>query len=99
MRWHQQGLLGDREFLKFWFGQSMSLIGTQVTQIALPLTAAVILTAPPAEMGLLTALQYLPYLLIGLPAGVWVDRFRRRPILIGADAARLLLLGSIPLAA
>ena len=67
--------------------------------LALPLTAILTLDATPAQLGILTAAATLPSLLVSLPAGAWVDRLRRRPVLIGADWGRALLLGSIPLAA
>ena len=67
--------------------------------LALPLTAILTLDATPAQLGILTAAATLPSLLVSLPAGAWVDHLRRRPVLIGADLGRALLLGSIPLAA
>jgi len=69
------------------------------TTLALPLTAVLVLGATPWEMGLLAAVGGAPWFLFGPFAGVWVDRVRRRPLLIGTDLARALLLGSIPLAA
>ena len=75
------------------------MFGTQVSQLAIPLLAALVLNASPAQMGLLSAFEFAPFLLLSLFAGVWVDRTRRRPILIVADVGRALLLGSIPLAA
>ena len=69
-----------------------------MTGLALPLTAALTLNATPAQMGILGAVQYAPALLLGLFAGVWIDRVRRRPILIFADVGRALLLASIPVA-
>ena len=86
------------EYLKFWAGQTISVFGSAITGLALPLTAVSILNATPGQMGLLSAAATLPFLLVGLFAGVWVDRSRCRPILISADAARALLVGSIPLA-
>ena len=88
----------DPDFRKLWFGQSVSLLGSQVTTLALPLTAALVLQAGAAELGALRALQTLPFLLLGLGAGVLIDRARRRPILIAADLGRAVLLGTIPLA-
>jgi MFS family permease len=85
-------------FLKLWAGQTISLLGSQVTLVALPLTAALVLHADAAQLGVLRALQTLPFLLLGLGAGVLTDRFQRRPLLIGADLGRALLLGLIPLA-
>jgi predicted MFS family arabinose efflux permease len=87
------------DFVKFWVGETVSVFGSAVTALALPLTAVVVLKATPAQMGLLVAAGYVPFLLVGLLAGVWVDRFRRRPILLSADIAKAILLGSIPVAA
>jgi MFS family permease len=86
------------DFMKLWTGQSISLVGTAITQLALPLTAIVILKATPFEVGLLGTFEFLPFLLVGLPAGVWVDRLSRRRILIVADVGRAITLGSIPIA-
>ena len=87
------------DFRKFWAGRTISLFGSEITMLALPLTAILTLDATPAQLGILTAAATLPSLLVSLPAGAWVDRLRRRPVLIGADWGRALLLGSIPLAA
>src|SRR5207249_11835382 len=87
------------DFRKLWGGQTVSMFGSLVTRVALPLTAVLALGATPTEMGLLAALKILPGIGIGLVAGVWVDRLRRRPVLIAADLGRAALLGSIPLAA
>src|SRR5262249_13220130 len=84
------------DFLRLWAGQSVSVLGDQVELLALPLTAVLNLHAAPAEMGLLGAVEYAPFLLIGLVAGVWIDRRRRRPVVLGADVGRLILIGSIP---
>ncbi len=99
MRLRFDGLWRHPDFMKLWAGQTISLFGTMVTHLALPLTAALTLQATPIQMGILGAAEFAPFLLIGLFAGVWVDRVRRRPILIGADIGRALLLGSIPLGA
>lgn len=87
------------DFLRLWTAQTLSLVGSQVTFLALPLTAAVTLGASPVEMGVLGAIQYLPFLGLGLFAGAWVDRHRRRPVLIAADLGRAALLLLVPLAA
>ncbi len=87
------------DFFKLWAAQTISVFGSTITREALPLAAILTLTATPAQVGVLAALGSAPVLLIGLPAGVWVDRLRRRPILIVADLGRALLLFSIPLAA
>ena len=91
-------LFRHRDFLKLWAGQTVSEVGSQVSLLAVPLAAVVTLGATPFEVGLLGTLQFLPFLLVGLPAGVWVDRWRRRRILIAADCGRLAALGSIPVA-
>lgn len=87
------------DFVKLWTGQTISKFGSHITGVALPFTAVLALKATPMQMGVLAALGSLPVLLIGLPAGAWVDRLRRRPILIAADVGRALLLLSIPIAA
>jgi hypothetical protein len=95
----RKGLLGSRDFLLLWAGQSVSDLGTAVTVVVLPLIAVTTLHATAFEVGVLAALEWLPWLLVGLPAGAWVDRVRQRPLLIGCDLARAVLLGSVPLAA
>ena len=99
MRLQLTGLWHHPDFLKLWAGQTISAFGSQVTLLALPLTAALQLGAGPGEMGLLRAAQQAPFLLFGLVAGVWVDRVRRRPTLIAAELGRMALLAAIPLAA
>lgn len=83
------------DFLKLWGGQSVSLLGSQVTVLALPLTAIYALHANALQVGLLGTAQWLPFLLIALPVGAWSDRHRRRPALIAADAGRAVLLGAV----
>ncbi len=87
------------EFRKLWLANTVSSLGTQITLLALPLTAITLMDASSGQMGILAACGTSPYLLLGLPAGVWVDRLRRRPILIAADVGRAVLLGLIPLLA
>ncbi len=87
------------DFNKLWASQSISSFGSQISSVALPLTAVLVLEATPREMGWLGAFQYLPMAIFGLVAGVWADRMRRRPILIVSDFARAALLLSIPIAA
>lgn len=92
-------LLREREFRNFWLGQSVSLFGDQITYVALPLAAVLVLDAGPAQMGYLGAAALLPHLLLSLPAGVWLDRVaRRKRVMIGADLGRAALLATIPLA-
>jgi MFS family permease len=93
------GLWWQPSFLRLWAGQSISLLGSRVTMIALPLTAVYALHATAFEMGILTAAGPLAYLLVGLPAGAWIDRLSRRSVMIVADLGRALLLASIPIAA
>ncbi len=93
------GLWRNPDFMKFWVGETISLFGSEVTALALPLTAVLVLKATPAEMGLLAAVRNVPFLLVGLLAGVWVDRLRRRAILLASDLGSAALLGSIPIAA
>ena len=84
------------DFLKLWVGDTISQFGSQITFLAIPLTAALLLGATPFEMGLLATVEMLPFLLISLPAGVWVDRLPRRRVLIGGDLVRAVALGTIP---
>jgi MFS family permease len=88
-----------REFQKLWLGQAVSAVGSSVTILALPLTAALTLAATPEQMGMLVAAGWLPYLLFALFAGAWSDRLPRKPILIATDLARAAVLATIPLAA
>ncbi len=92
-------LLHDRFFALFLTGETISSLGSEVTRLALPLTAVLILKASPAQMGVLGAAWNAPFLIIGLLAGVWVDWTRRRPILIASDLVKAMLLLSIPTAA
>ncbi len=87
-----------REFLKFWLGQSVSMLGNQFTQLALPIAAAVTLHATALEMGVLGALRFAPAILVGLPAGVWLDRTRRKPVLVLSQAVSAVALATIPAA-
>jgi MFS family permease len=88
----------DRDFLKLWSALSVSLMGSEITELALPLMAALTLRASALEMGVLAAAGQIPFLLFSLPAGVWVDRLPRRPILIATDVCSFLMLLSVPLA-
>jgi MFS family permease len=87
------------DFLKLWAGQTVSLFGTLIGRFAFLLVAAMTLNASPLEMSLLHIADMAPALLVGLFAGVWVDRLRRRPIMIWADLGRFLLTLSVPIAA
>jgi len=92
-------LLHHRDFVRLWAGDTVSQFGTMITMLALPLLVVKVLGATPFEVGLLTTFETLAFLLVGLPAGAWVDRVRRRNVLIVGDVLRALLLGSLPLAA
>jgi MFS family permease len=87
------------EFRKLWIGQLVSASGSAVTSVALPLVAVVTLQASAVQMGALSALSIAPHLVLGLHAGVWADRWSLRRVLIWTDVGRLLLLGSVPVAA
>lgn len=89
----------NRAFVRLWFAQLISNAGTAITGLALPLTAILLLGAGPAQMSLLRITKSIPHILVGLFAGVWVDRARRQLILVGTDLGRAALLISIPLAA
>ena len=85
-------------FMKLWVGDTISQFGTQVSQLAIPLVAITFLRASPFEVALLGTIEFLPFLLFTLPAGAWVDRLQRRPILIIGDTGRAIALASIPIA-
>ncbi|RBM20259.1 MFS transporter [Streptomyces sp. PT12] len=92
-------LLAERGFRRYWTGQSISLAGDQISLIAIPLAAVLVLDADAAQMGLLKTLELLPALLLSLPAGAWADRrSRRRHVMIATDVGRALLIASIPAA-
>lgn len=86
------------DFIKLWIGQSVSELGSQVSLLAVPTVAILVLQATPLQVGVLSALEFLPFPVLGLVAGVWADRIRRRPILVVCDIVRTLSLGSIPIA-
>ena len=99
MQQNHIGLWKNSDFVKLWLGQTVSHFGSGITGIALPLTAVLILAATTVQMGFLGALDGVSVLVIGLLAGVWVDRLRRRPLLIATDLGRAFILSTIPLAA
>jgi MFS family permease len=92
-------LLRRPAYVRFWVADTVSMFGTHVTTLALQVLAVVTLQASATWVGVLNASRWVPYLLFGLVAGVLVDRYRRRPVLVGADLARAALLGLIPLLA
>ena len=85
-------------FVKLWAGQSVSLIGTQVTQFSMPLVAVLTLNASVLQVGILNSLRFVPVLLLSLFAGVWLDRRRRRPILICCALGNAVLIALVPIA-
>ena len=87
----------QRDFLLLWSGQTVSRLGSQVSNIALPLLVLA-LTRSPSQAGFIAAAQSLPYLLLSLPAGALVDRWDRQRVMILCDAARFLAVGSVPVA-
>jgi predicted MFS family arabinose efflux permease len=93
------GLGRNADFLKLWSGFTVAVVGSQITVLALPLTAVLVLGAGATETGLLVAFRMAPALVVGLFIGAWVDRLPRRPILVGSDVGSAIVIGSIPLAA
>lgn len=93
------GLWHHADFLRLWSGQTLSVFGSMIGATAMIFTATLFLHATPFQMGVLNATQVAPAFLGGLFAGAWVDRVRRRPLLIGTDLGRALVLSCIPLAA
>ena len=93
---HRESLWRHPDFLKLWAGQTVSQFGAQIGLVVFPLVAVLVLHANAWQMGILTALATLPFILIGLFAGVYVDRLRRRPLLILADVGRAVLMVAVP---
>jgi MFS family permease len=93
------GLWRNADFRKLWASLTITHFGGQITFLALPLTAALVLNATPLEVGLLTALEALPYALVGLFAGVIVDRMKKLPIMVATDIGRGLVLAAVPVCA
>jgi MFS family permease len=96
--WPSGGLWRHSDFLKLWSAETISQFGTQVSLLAIPFVAVVVLDASTFQVAALGVVDFLPFILFTLPAGVWVDRLRRRPILIAGDFGRAFLLLSIPIA-
>ncbi len=89
----------ERDFVRLWSAGTISIFGSLITRTALPFAAILALGAGPIEIAILRSLELIAGLFVGLFAGAWVDRLRRRPIMIAADLGRAVLLGSIPIAA
>jgi MFS family permease len=92
-------LFRHADFMKLWTGETISEFGSKVGGVAIGFLAVITLHATPAQMGMLAVWRTVPAILFSLFAGVWVDRLRRRPLMIVADLANIILLGSIPAAA
>jgi MFS family permease len=103
VRWRERllphgDLLRDAVYRRLWTSILISSFGAQVTMLAIPLTAAVLLHATPTQMGWLTTVELLPFVLFSLPAGVWLDRVRKLPLYVGGEVLLALAVGSVPLA-
>ncbi len=94
----RRSLWRHRDFTLLWAAQTVSQIGSQITFFAIPVIALTVLDASTTQVGLLAAAETLPFLLVSLPAGVWVDRWDRRRILIFTDVGRMVVLATLPLA-
>jgi MFS family permease len=91
-------LLRDAAYRRLWTSILISSLGGQVTMLALPLTAAVLLKATPTQMGVLVAMEIAPFVLLSLPAGVWLDRVRKLPVYVAGEASLAVIVASVPLA-
>ena len=91
-------LLHNATYRRLWTSILISSLGGQVTMLALPLTAAVLLHASPTQMGLLTAMEILPFVLFSLPVGVWLDRVRKLPVYVAGETALAFIVASVPFA-
>lgn len=87
----------DRSFMTFWSGQAFSQFGGQITELALPVLAVLLLHASELEVGILNAAGVAAFLVVGLPAGAWIDRMRKRHVMIATDAVRAVALATLPL--
>ena len=86
----------DANFLTLWSGQSLAQFGAQITELAVPVLAVLLLGASEFEIGVLNAANVAAFLLVGLPAGAWIDRLRKRHVMIAADIVRALALAAVP---
>jgi MFS family permease len=92
------GLLRSADFRRLWLSSALTQFGSQITLLALPICAVLLMHATPSQMGLLAAFESLPFLLFGLPSGVLPDRRRRLPIMMCSDLLVAMALASVPLA-
>ncbi|WP_203915099.1 MFS transporter, partial [Rhizocola hellebori] len=94
-----RSLWRDNDFRLFWIGETTSKLGGSISGVAIPLVAITVLQASTFQVGMLTAASWLPWLLIGLPAGAWVDRLPRRPLMLICNVVSMVLLLSVPVCA
>ncbi len=99
MRFRLSGLWRHPDFIKLWLGGTVSRFGSQITFLALPLTAVIVLDVTPIQMGILAAAGAMPSLVFGLGAGLWIDQRKKRPIMIATDYCRAILLLAVPIGA
>ncbi|MEV4636858.1 MFS transporter [Actinoplanes sp. NPDC049548] len=92
-------VLRDVAFRRLWAGMTVSKAGSSVAAVATPLLAVQVLDAGPLPVSLLTAAAWLPWLVVGLPAGAWIDRVARRPVMLAADLVAAAVVASVPIAA
>ena len=92
-----RSLWRDGNFLTLWSGQALAQLGSQVAELAIPVLAVLLLGASELEVGFLNAAGVAAFLVVGLPAGAWIDRMRKRRVMIWADAVRAVALGVVPL--
>src|SRR4051812_27243799 len=95
----RSALWRDRDFVRLWLAQSVSAFGARITREGLPIAAILTLGATASQLGVLAALSYGPALLVGLAAGGFVDRSKRRGLMMGADLLRAAVLATVPVAA
>ncbi|MGC5077690.1 MFS transporter [Agrococcus sp. DT81.2] len=93
----ERSLWRDGNFLTMWSGQALAQLGSQVTELAIPVLAVLLLNATELEVGFLNAAGVAAFLVVGLPAGAWIDRMRKRHVMIWADAVRAVALAALPL--
>jgi len=99
MKTAEIGVFGQRDFRLLWIGETVSGVGNAMATVALPLIAVAVLHASAMGVGALAALVWLPWLVVGLPAGAWVDRLPRRPILLACNAVSIVGYASVPVSA
>lgn len=92
-----RGVLSNPDFTKLFIGETISQIGSQVTQFTMPLVAIITLNASALEVGVLNALKFVPVIVVAIFAGVWLDRRQRRPVMIACALGNVALIGLVPI--